>query len=94
MSTPTNRVLKALGYVQDTSIDTAQALPSIPQGATRARIQVTAQAARWRDDGTAPTASVGMPLAVGSELVYEGNLATIKIISAVAGAVLNVAYYG
>jgi hypothetical protein len=48
---------------------------------------------RWRDDGTAPTASIGMPLAAGVTLQYDGDLSKIKFIESTASAVLNVSYY-
>jgi len=86
--------LRPLGYLQDTTIDAASDLGTIPAGASRALIKVAAQAARWRDDGVNPTAAIGMPLAVGELLIYDGNLSTFRIISAVAGAELNVSFYG
>jgi hypothetical protein len=48
---------------------------------------------RWRDDGTAPTSSVGMPLAAGVTLQYDGDLSKIQFIESTASAVLNVSYY-
>ena len=48
---------------------------------------------RWRDDGTAPTASVGMPLAVGVPLQYDGDLTKIRFIQQSASAILNISYY-
>jgi hypothetical protein len=50
-------------------------------------------AVRWRDDGTAPTASVGMPLAVGVPLQYDGDLTKIRFIEQAASAKLNISYY-
>lgn len=73
---------------------TATGLPSIPAGARIAVVCVEAQAVRWRDDGVAPTASVGMPIAVGQCLVYTGSsLAALQMIQATAGAIADVAYY-
>ena len=51
------------------------------------------QAVRWRDDGVAPTASVGMPLAAGVTLQYDGDLSGIKFIEQTSGAKLNITYY-
>ena len=48
---------------------------------------------RWRDDSTAPTASVGMPLAVGVPLQYDGDLSKIRFIEQSASAKLNISYY-
>jgi hypothetical protein len=51
------------------------------------------QAVRWRDDDVNPTASVGMPLAAGVTLQYDGDLTKIKFIEQTAGAKINVSYY-
>jgi hypothetical protein len=34
-----------------------------------------------------------MPLSVGVDLSYDGDLKRIKFIAAVAGAIINIAYY-
>lgn len=86
-----------LGYQQITSLaaSTGLTVPNDPlKGVpTFAIIQAAAQAVRWRDDGVAPTASVGMVLASGGELRYDGNLSAIRFIESTAGAQLNVSYY-
>jgi hypothetical protein len=89
-----------LGYQQITTLSSAQSLtvpardvnglsvkPSI------ALITPETQAVRWRDDGTAPTASVGMPLAAGVTLQYDGDLTKIQFIEQTASAKLNISYY-
>lgn len=81
-----------LGYVQITSTSSAIGL-SPPSEATIAEITVEAQAIRYRDDGTSPTASVGMPVAAGNSFQYAGDLTAIKFIAQVSGAILNVSYY-
>jgi hypothetical protein len=48
---------------------------------------------RWRDDTTAPTALVGMPITVGTVFVYDGDLTRLRIIQQAATATINVAYY-
>jgi hypothetical protein len=68
-------------------------LSNIPQGATLALIVPETQGVRWRDDGTNPTASVGMPVAAGSYLSYDGDLNRIKFIEQTASAKINVSYY-
>jgi hypothetical protein len=87
-----------LGYQQVTVLSTAVGLtiPSNNAGngdPTYVVIQAEAQAVRWRDDGAAPTASVGMTIPAGGELRYDGNLAAIQFIEAAASAKLNVSYY-
>jgi hypothetical protein len=81
-----------LGYQQITSLSTATAL-TVPTGATMALIVPETQAVRWRDDGTNPTASVGMPVAVGESLNYDGDLKSIRFIEQTASAKINVSYY-
>ena len=82
------------GFQSITGLSAAQSL-MVPTGATYALISPSAQAVRWRDDGTAPTASVGMPIAVNAApFVYSGNLAAIQFIEQTASATLNVSYYG
>jgi hypothetical protein len=72
--------------------DAATAL-TVPAGARYCVVTCESQAVRWRDDGTAPTASVGFPLAVGAVLTYSAKLSALKFISQIAGATLDVAYY-
>jgi len=81
-----------VGYEQITSLSSAASL-TVPKNARWALVIPETQAVRWRDDDT-PTASVGMPLAVGQPLQYTGNLKAIKFIEQTASATLNVAYYG
>lgn len=83
---------QVLGYQQITSLSSATAL-TVPTGATRALIVAETQAVRWRDDGTDPTASVGMPVATSTYLSYDGDLSRIKFIEQTASAKLNVTYY-
>jgi len=83
---------QCLGYQQITSLSSAAGL-TIPQGATLALIVPETQNVRWRDDGTDPTASVGMPIFVGASLSYDGDLNRIKFIETTASSKLNISYY-
>lgn len=49
--------------------------------------------ASWRDDGTAPTAGVGMQLFSGQELDYSGEPTAIQFIIGAGTPVLNISYY-
>jgi len=60
---------------------------------TVAMIQCENVAVRWRDDGVAPTASVGMRLEPSSILMYDGDLTRIRFIQVGGGSALNVSYY-
>ena len=93
-------VTTCMGYQQITSLSSATGLtvpPRTPNGlnekANFALIVAEGQSVRWRDDGTAPTASVGMPLVVGVPLQYDGDLNKIQFIEQVSGAKLNISYY-
>jgi len=89
-----------MGYTQQT-VDTSTALtvPTVDPTTgskmqpTLALIVCEAQAVRWRDDGAAPSSTVGMPLAVGVPLPYDGDLTKIRFISQTAGGIINVSYY-
>ena len=81
-----------LGYQQITSLTSSTAL-TVPAGASMAVIVPEGQALRWRDDGVAPTATVGMPVYVGAVLNYDGDLKLIRFIQQSSGGILNVSYY-
>lgn len=84
----------ALGYQQITSLSASTAL-DIPAGTALILVTPQTQAVRWRDDGTAPTATVGYPLAAGSELRYDArSMAALRFIEQTASAAINVVYYG
>lgn len=91
----TTQVYTALGYQQVAAGGLASAvpLPGIPPGVRMVQVCVEAQAVRWRDDGVAPTAAIGMPLASGTCMIYSGPANALSFIQQVAGAVLDVAYY-
>jgi hypothetical protein len=89
-----------IGYQQITDLSTAVGLTvpatdksGLRQMPTFALITPLTGNVRWRDDGTNPTASVGMPLAAGVTLQYDGNLKGIKFINNGGTAELNISYY-
>lgn len=85
------------GYQQITNLSAATKLtiPAACGGApVLAAIKAEAQAVRYRDDGTAPTASVGMPLAIDEPgLEYQGTISAIQFIEQTSGATLDVLFY-
>ena len=100
MSVNLKAITTRLGYQQITSLSAATGLtgPSkdgqgLAWKPAIAMITPETQGVRWRDDDTDPTASVGMPLAAGTTLQYDGDLTKIKFIEQVAGAKLNISYY-
>jgi len=100
MSINLKTITTRLGYQQITSLSSSTAL-TVPYADVNglncrpvmALITAEGQAVRWRDDNVAPTASVGMPLAVGVTFQYDGDLTMIRFIEQVAGAKLNISYY-
>lgn len=86
--------LQSLGFQQMTSLGSATALPAIPPGTQEAFIICTGQTVYWRDDGVAPTATVGMPLPINTPFPYTGSIASIKLIQTSASATCNVTYFG
>lgn len=88
---------KCVGHEQITSLSSAATLDATKRAkASYAIIECDHTAnkyVRWRDDGTAPTATTGISLAPGEKLVYDGNLADIQLIEESASAKLNVSYY-
>ena len=98
--TTINGYRRVLGYQQISSATLAAAtkltLPTAVPGGPAAYGVIQnngTSGVRWRDDGTAPTAAVGMLLPAGSELDYSGDLALIQFIEVAAGAVLDVNFY-
>jgi hypothetical protein len=93
-------VTACMGYQQISALNAATGL-TVPardkQGNFKqpvfALIVAEGQSVRWRDDGSDPTAAIGMPLAVGVPLQYDGDLTNIRFIEQDAGAKLNVSYY-
>jgi len=101
VATNVKAITSCLGYQQITGLSVAKGL-TVPTRDPVSGMNVKANFAlitpdtngvRWRDDGTAPTSSVGMPLAAGVTLQYDGDLSKIQFIESTASAVLNVSYY-
>ena len=100
MSMNLKAITTCMGYQQITSLSSATNLtvPQLTPNGLNAKpvfalIIAEAQAVRWRDDKTNPTASVGMPLAVGIPLQYDGDITNIRFIEQVGGAIINISYY-
>lgn len=87
-----------LGYCQLTVTGTAALISTcsggIPARTVWATMCLETAAIRWRDDGTAPTASVGMPLLAGACLNYSGTMATMSVIAQTGtNGMLNISFY-
>jgi hypothetical protein len=86
-------VLEPAGYVQITDVSTAIGVGSIPANTKLTLVQAEGQDVRWRDDGTDPTAGVGMLLEDGQTLVYNGNPTVLRLIQVTTTAKLNISFY-
>jgi len=93
-------VTTRLGYEQITGLSSVKRLtvPSVDLNGlackpTLALIVAESTAVRWRDDDVDPSGTVGMPLATGVTLQYDGDLSKIRFIEQSASSKLNVTYY-
>jgi hypothetical protein len=94
---------RPLGYVQITAAQLAASvgitLPALPPDTQvgLAVIQAEGAAVRWRDDGVAPTAAVGMRIfssvTVSGELQYTGDVTLIRFILEGGAPLLNCSLY-
>ena len=88
-----------LATTQSLSVGATATGLTVPVGATAAIVSVETEAVRYRDDGTAPTATVGVYLPVtatiGSLYSFIGRaiLANIQFIATTGTATVTVAYY-
>ena len=92
-------VTSCFGY-QQLTVDSAKNLtvPTVsPEGLNAkpvfAIIVAEGAAVRWRDDNIAPTTTVGMPLAIGVPLQYDGDLNKIRFIQQAGTGIINISYY-
>lgn len=82
------------GYQQITGFSGSAATLTVPSGATFAMIGAEGSDCRWRDDGTAPTSSVGMRMYWGQPPIqFSGDLSALSFLALGSGGVLNVSYY-
>jgi hypothetical protein len=78
----------------NTASSAASTSGGIPPGATMAYLDAETANVRYRDDGGAPTASVGSLIATGNPgIFYTGTLSALRFIAASVNAVLNVSMY-
>src|SRR5580704_15912761 len=82
--------INSLGYQQITNLSSAVGFTSVPSGTNYAVITVETAGIRWRDDGTAPTASVGMPVSSGQSFSYTTSFSKFQAIQQTSGAILDV----
>lgn len=83
------------GFQQLSAGGTAVAL-TVPSASQMAVVTVEVASIRWRDDGTSPTATVGVFVASAGTTVLCGNsvLNAWKAIATSGTATLGISYYG
>lgn len=84
--------------VSTTAVELADATGGIPSSAIYAEIVVSGDSVRWRDDGVAPTATVGMVADEGDDtrfivLSSRKQINNFQAIREVGDAELNISYY-
>lgn len=82
-----------LGFDSFGPINTATGVTA-PPGTTLMIFIVIGGNARWRDDGVAPTASVGMPVLETLPYQFAGSFAQFKIIGESPGVTFSCSFYG
>jgi hypothetical protein len=88
-----------LGFGQLTLTSTAVLLSTvqggIPNGARLAVLTVETNDLRWRDDGTAPTATVGMLIVHGNypPFEYHSDLSKLQLIAVSGSPVVDISFY-
>jgi hypothetical protein len=88
-----------LGFCQIAAAALASAVKlstacNIPAGATMAWLQAENANVRYRDDGQAPSASVGSLILSGNPgMFYNGTLGALQFVAATGSPVLDVAFY-
>jgi len=89
--------VRPLGYCQLTASGTAALISTcsggIPNLTIWAVICIEIANIRWRDDGTSPTATVGMPLISGTCLDYSGTMGAFSVIAQSGSPVIDISFY-
>lgn len=90
----TDTTFRVNGSVGDGAYTSGGTYYKLPAAVDAVLLQAETQNIRWRDDGTDPTASVGMLLVAGdSPTIWEGDYSVLRFIEATASAKLNVTFY-
>ncbi len=74
------------------TVATATSL-TVPAGSEIIEVCVETAGVRYRDDGTAPTSSTGIPVSSGTCFQYGGPLNKIQFIAQSGSPTINVSYY-
>jgi len=86
--------LRPVGFRQLTDVSGVTSLPTV-SGAELVLIQAESQNIRIRDDGVAPTTTVGFAVFAGDTLWYNGaDLTDLQVIEEAASATVNLLFYG
>lgn len=81
-----------LGFESITATTVQSLTP--PSGAIGCDISVGGTGVRVRDDGVAPTTTVGFTRSKNTTFRYTGDLSKFQVIGITAGATIEVMYFG
>ena len=85
---------RPVGFQTITSALSAAVAPTVPVTARYAYFQADTADVKWTDDGTTPTASVGMTIThAQAPWLYAGKLDALQFILVSGSPVLNISYY-
>lgn len=94
IATPAAAQHSSAGATQTLTLTgSAQNLPSVPNTAVFAVVCLEVANARWRDDGTDPTAAVGQPLLSGQCINLNGPIAAVRMIAQSGSPIATISYY-
>ena len=87
-----------IGYVQIAALGSGAGgsglpLSSVSGTATICLITCEGSGIRWRDDGVAPTQSIGFPLNSGDSLLYGGTLTAFLMIPQSGAPTVDISFY-
>jgi hypothetical protein len=87
--------LKSTGYEQKTAFNAAaEAMDTTKiNDAHYLLLQAEGGDVRWRDDGVAPTTTVGMLIAEGQDFWFTGDVKRLSVIGVDGAAILNASGY-
>ncbi|MGQ0668558.1 MAG: hypothetical protein ACT4PO_02605 [Actinomycetota bacterium] len=87
--------LQPKGYENITGLSVVKGvtLTGAAAGTRYLLLKTETQPVRWRDDGTDPTAALGILIDVGDEFWYTGDPSAIKFIETAVSASLHVAKF-
>lgn len=90
-----NRLAPLIGSYQQLTVSSTAVSLTVPAGAEIAVLHVETDDIRYRDDGTAPTSTIGMRVEQDTTFLACGlALSRLQMIRVTTDATVGVSYYG